>query len=71
MIAKNKLYTEVKSLSPMAKVEMIDYLYSLLDESDPEIEKLQIREVKSRVSGYKQGKIKAHAVSKLFLARSK
>ena len=71
MIAKNKLYSDVKLLSPSAKIEMIDYLYNLLDESDPEIEKLQIREVKSRISGYKQGKIKAHPISKLFLARSK
>lgn len=53
----NPLIREAASLSPLDKLQFVDYLLESLDMPDKEIEKLWVEESSRRWEGYKAGVI--------------
>jgi len=56
---KEELLDKAKKLQPVEKLQLIDALLESLDNPDPKIEKLWIKEADERYEAYKKGELKA------------
>ena len=63
----NPLIREATSLSPLDKLQLVDYLLESLDMPDTEIEKLWAAEASSRWEGYKAGEINSVSAAEVFM----
>ncbi len=62
-----KILEEIKSLSPIERVELIDKIHQTFDqEIDHEVEKTWIEESEGRISEYKKGNIKTVSSEEVF-----
>lgn len=65
--AAQKILEEIKSLSPIERVELIDKIYQTFDpEIDQEVEKAWVEESERRISEYKKGTIKTVSAEEVF-----
>lgn len=64
MISKD-LKKQALNLTASDKLKLVDLLVDSLDEPDPNIEKLWIKESEARYAAYKKGKVKAKDVDKV------
>ncbi|MBF0185545.1 MAG: addiction module protein [Magnetococcales bacterium] len=53
------IQTQVRKLSPSARLELVDSILSSLDEPDQEMDRLWSREAEERLAAYRRGEIKA------------
>lgn len=67
MINRNSpLIREATSLSPLDKLQLVDYLLESLDMPDTEIQKLWAEESSRRWKGYKTGEIGSVSAAEVF-----
>lgn len=65
--AAQKILEEIKSLSPIERVELIDKIYQTFDpEIDREVERAWVEESERRISEYKKGAIKTVSAEEVF-----
>jgi putative addiction module component (TIGR02574 family) len=62
----NPLIREATSLSPLDKLQLVDYLLESMDIPDTEIEKLWAEESSRRWEGYKSGEIASVSAAEVF-----
>ncbi len=62
----NPLLQQTRALSPLDRLQLVDYLLESLDLPDSEIEKLWADEATSRWEGYKAGEIAAVSAAEVF-----
>ena len=62
----NPLIRQTRSLPPLERLQLIDYLLESLDLPDNEIEKLWADEATRRWEGYKAGEIKTLSAAEVF-----
>jgi putative addiction module component (TIGR02574 family) len=65
MITADRIFNEASALSPVEKARLIDKLISDLDNSDPKINELWVKEAEDRIDAYEQGRMKAISLEKL------
>jgi putative addiction module component (TIGR02574 family) len=53
------LGVQARKLSPAERLELVDDILASLDEPDPNIDKLWVREAEDRLAAYRRGEIKA------------
>ena len=59
MATPKDILEQVISLQPIEKAELVDTLISSLDKSDSSLDQLWASEAESRLSAYKNGKLKS------------
>ncbi len=59
MSTPEKVLEEAISLKPIELARLVDCLIAALDKADPEIDKLWAIEAESRLTAYKDGKLKS------------
>ncbi len=57
--AAKTLSVQARRLSPAEHLELVDDILASLDEPDPNIDKLWVREAEDRLAAYRRGEIKA------------
>ena len=62
----NPLLRQSKSLPPLERLQLVDYLLESLDLPDGEIEKLWADEATRRWEGYKAGEISSVSAAEVF-----
>ena len=63
--AAKKLSKEARSLSPAERIELVDDILTSLDEIDPTIERLWLKEAEERLAAYRRGEIEAIALEEV------
>ncbi|AFL84932.1 putative addiction module component, TIGR02574 family [Belliella baltica DSM 15883] len=54
-----KILKQFMKLPPLEKANIIDQLLKSLDEPDPSVDKLWVKESENRINAYESGKLKA------------
>jgi len=62
----NPLIRQATNLSPLDKLQLVDYILESLDMPDAEIEKLWADEASRRWEGYKAGEIGSVSAAEVF-----
>jgi putative addiction module component (TIGR02574 family) len=62
----NPLIHQATALSPLERLQLVDYILESLDMPDKEIEKLWADEASRRWEGYKAGEIRAVSAAEVF-----
>lgn len=57
--AAKDLGAKARKLSPAERLELVDDVLASLDEPDPQIDRLWVREAEERLAAYRRGEIKA------------
>ena len=65
MTIPKEILQEAIALKPTEKAELIDLLVTSLDKPDKEIDELWKIEAESRLSAYKQGKLKSKTLEEV------
>ena len=65
MAIPKEILQEAIALKPVEKAELIDLLVTSLDKPDKEIDELWKIEAESRLSAYKQGKLKSKTLEEV------
>ncbi len=58
MTITDEILKKVRKLHPTEQAKLVDKLITILDEPDPEIDKLWAEEAESRLAAYKSGTLK-------------
>ena len=53
------LSVQARKLSPSERLELVDAILATLDEPDPIIDRLWVKEAEDRLAAYRRGEIKA------------
>ena len=62
----NPILRQSKSLPPLERLQLVDYLLESLDLPDTDIEKLWADEASRRLEGYKAGEINSLSAAEVF-----
>ena len=62
----NPIISQTKSLPPLERLQLVDYLLESLDLPDTDIEKLWADEASRRWEGYKAGEISSLSAAEVF-----
>ncbi len=65
MAIPKEVLQEAIALNPTEKAKLIDLLVTSLDKPDKDIDKLWANEAESRLSAYKQGKLKSKTLEEV------
>jgi putative addiction module component (TIGR02574 family) len=63
--AAKKLSKDARRLSPAERIELVDDILTSLDEIDPTIERLWLKEAEERLAAYRRGEIEAIALEEV------
>lgn len=64
--SNSPLFQKAKSLTPLERLQLVDFILESLDMPDPGIEKLWADEASRRWEDYKSGKIDSTAAAEVF-----
>ena len=65
MAIPKEILQEAIALNPTEKAKLIDLLVTSLDNPDKDIDELWTNEAESRLSAYKQGKLKSKTIEEV------
>lgn len=65
MTLPNSLLKDVLALTSVSRAELVDLLFDTLDQPDPSLDALWLKEVEDRIEAYERGEIKAIPVQEV------